>query len=440
MIRKPWIEFQGKQVLLLQGPVGPFFWRLAKVLEAAGAAVHKVNFNGGDCLFYPTGATAWRGTIEEWPQRFKELLDQRNIDVVLLFGDCRRMHRIAREIAHARGVQIGVFEEGYVRPNYITFEQYGVNGHSLIPRSPDFYRDLPRVPSLQEQEVGNSFWHAALWAILYYVASALLQPMFRHYRHHRPLTLRESWPWIRALARKWLYRRRERGLLPALTGRLTKRFFLVPLQISFDSQVREHSRFDSVAEFIRNVVASFARCAPQGTALVIKHHPLDRGYHDYSRLISELAVSSGLGDRLLYIHDQHLPTLFDHMRGAVAINSTVGFSALSHGAPVKTCGVAIYDMPGLTFQGELDAFWSEAESFSPDRELHEAFRAYLIDQTQINGSFYRGKIESNLRTSMCLTERRPRGEERLFVQPELGVRNSNELLYVAKPIPAVGEK
>jgi len=39
---------RGKRVLLLQGPQGPFFRRLAADLTEAGAVVHKVNFNGGD--------------------------------------------------------------------------------------------------------------------------------------------------------------------------------------------------------------------------------------------------------------------------------------------------------------------------------------------------------------------------------------------------------
>ena len=65
-----------KRVLLLQGPVGPFFRRLATLLRAAGAEVHKVNFNGGDCLFYPTDALTWRGHPAEWPQFLARLLEQ----------------------------------------------------------------------------------------------------------------------------------------------------------------------------------------------------------------------------------------------------------------------------------------------------------------------------------------------------------------------------
>ena len=38
--------FRGRNILMLQGPVGPFFARLAKDLQWAGAKVHKVNFNG----------------------------------------------------------------------------------------------------------------------------------------------------------------------------------------------------------------------------------------------------------------------------------------------------------------------------------------------------------------------------------------------------------
>ena len=188
--------------------------------------------------------------------------------------------------------------------------------------------------------------------------------------------------------------------MEVLAAGLHKKFFLVPLQISGDSQVMQHSSYASVADFICRVVESFAANAPQGTTLVIKHHPLDRGYHDYGDLVIDLAARHGLQSRLLYIHDQHLPTLFDHMLGAVVINSTVGLSALSHGAPVKTCGLAIYDIQGLTYQKSLAEFWGEAQDFRPDPELFARFRAYVIDHTQIPGSFYKGPIGSGPCASM----------------------------------------
>ena len=41
-------RFAGSNVLLLQGPIGLFFRRLARDLTAQGAHVTKVAFNAGD--------------------------------------------------------------------------------------------------------------------------------------------------------------------------------------------------------------------------------------------------------------------------------------------------------------------------------------------------------------------------------------------------------
>lgn len=117
---------------------------------------------------------------------------------------------------------------------------------------------------------------------------------------------------------------------------------------------------------------------------------MDRGYRDYNALIERLATATGLGPRVSYIHDKHLPSLLDHARGVVVVNSTVGLSALYHGAPTKACGDALYDMPGLTYQGTLDEFWGAAATDTqPDRRLYQRFRDYLVARTQLNGSFYK---------------------------------------------------
>jgi capsular polysaccharide export protein len=197
---------------------------------------------------------------------------------------------------------------------------------------------------------------------------------------------------VRSAWRKLLYRFRERGILERLTGALRGNFFLVPLQVSVDSQVRHHSDFRSVQHFIRHVIASFAAHATGDALLVIKHHPLGRGHHDYRRLIAALADEFGVAERVSYVHDLHLPALLGSTRGVVVINSTAGLTALEHGAPVKVCGVAVYDIPGLTYQGSLDEFWRQAESSDPDAELLRRFRAHLVAHTQINGSFYAGSI------------------------------------------------
>jgi capsular polysaccharide export protein len=156
-----------------------------------------------------------------------------------------------------------------------------------------------------------------------------------------------------------------------------------------------------VSEFIEEVVESFAANAPAKTCLVIKHHPRDRGYHDYTVLIRELRKRYKVGERLVYVHDLHLPALLDHALGVVVINSTVGLSALQRGVPTKTTGNAFYDMEGLTFKGNLEEFWSKAWSAAPNRELFRRFKAFLQSQMLINGSFYARLATSRLKSGIC---------------------------------------
>lgn len=129
MDRQVWNSFAGRHVLLLQGPVGPFFGRVAEAMrEASAASVHKINFSGGDWLFYRYRAVNYTGTLSQWPDFLARYLEDNRIDVLVLFGDCRPVHAAAISVAAERGLTYWVFEEGYIRPNYVTLERHGVNG------------------------------------------------------------------------------------------------------------------------------------------------------------------------------------------------------------------------------------------------------------------------------------------------------------------------
>ena len=78
--------------------------------------------------------------------------------------------------------------------------------------------------------------------------------------------------------------------------------------------------------------------------------------------------------------------MLDHAQGVIVVNSTVGLSALHHRRPLIALGTAIYDMPGMTWQGSLDDFWLHGEP--PDMHLYQCFLDYIIHHTQINGDFY----------------------------------------------------
>ena len=382
-------SFSGKRILLLQGPIGPFFRRLALYLESANAKIYKVNFNGGDWLFYPTNSINFRYSLKEWSAFFEKVLAELSIEVVILFGDCRPIHIVARDVAHRLKLEIWVFEEGYVRPDYITLEQFGVNAYSIIPRIPNFYLNTKSTEIKQPQKVGNTFWCSAFWAIIYYLSSSLLWLWFRHYRHHRSLNLLEVRPQLLSFWRKVIYAVSERNIQEKLVSKLSGRYFLVPLQAHNDAQIFHHSEYNSIEQFIKEVASSFVAYAPKDAHLVIKHHPMDRGYRNYRTLIDDLAQKHNLKGRVHYIHDQNLPTLLNHAKGVVVINSTVGLSALYHNTPLKVCGRVLYDMAGLTFTGSLDDFWCDAQNAIPDRKLFKQFYSYLINYTQLNGSFYK---------------------------------------------------
>ncbi|KAB0644827.1 capsule biosynthesis protein [Burkholderia latens] len=395
MLPEGWLSFYDKNILLLQGPVGPFFAKLCRTLVRTGArSVHKINFNGGDWLFYPRDAVSYRGAAHDWPAFLDRILAERNIDTIMLFGDCRPLHMMARHLARKRGIDTWVFEEGYVRPDFVTMERGGTNGHSSLPKDAEFYRMLPEPTPREEFTVGNSFPSMVVWGGLYGAAAWIAQGWFPRYCHHRPLTPVDGAKWLRAAWRKIVYRLHERGTLDYLTGCKTRQYFLVSLQTAIDAQIRVHSRFASLEAFIDDVIRSFAARGVEAYDLVFKHHPLDRGHTDYRRAIQGAAERYGVASRVLYIHDQHLPTLLAHAAGLVVVNSTVGLSGIHHGLPVKALGKAIYDIPGLTFQGSLDRFWAESASFRPDMALYGRFRRYVIDHTQLTGSFYVGDIVS----------------------------------------------
>jgi capsular polysaccharide export protein len=386
-----WGRFAGMRVLLLQGPHGYFFSRVAQALMAFDALqVTKIDFNGGDQLFSCAGAKVYRGTMQDWPTFLSQFMQKNAIDCVIVFGDCRPIHVAARAVAHAQGVQFWAFEEGYIRPNFITLEPHGVNGNSRLPTDRFSYERWQLLDLPPQVQVPSSFWHATSVSIAYYAATILMRWRFLHYQHHRPVRVVDGLCWIRSLVRKWYYSRQERSALRDLKGHGgAKPYFLSVLQVALDAQVRMHSKYESIAQYIDETVRSFAQHAPQDAVLLIKHHPMDRGYTDYTQQIKQLTHALGLEGRLRYIHDQHLPTLMSHAQGLVTINSTVGLSAMDHALPVKTLGQAIYNIPGLTSQRRLDDFWQHSEQDKPEPELHAKFVNYVIAHTQLNGNFYR---------------------------------------------------
>ena len=379
-----------RSFLFLQGLSTPFFFRLGREIKRCGHSVHRINFSGGDRLFWNgQGAADFRGRFSEWRGFLGAYLKDTAVTDIILFGDCRPYHRVAIDVARARGIAVHVFEEGYFRPDWITLEKQGTNAFSGLPRdASSLLREASREGYVENlpQAVGGGFSRRVRWEILNQAATMLLSPFYRHYRRHRshhPLT--EMGGWFRRLVKRPLERRYTAHVVSHLVD-AGRDYYFLPLQLDTDYQIRRHSGFRSMVDVMQLVMESFAREAPATATLVVKIHPLDNGLTNFRREAERLTGRLGLSGRVLVIDGGHLPTLLARSRGVVVVNSTTGLSALHHNCPLKVLGRALFEMPGLTFQGSLDRFWTEGTA--PDPELFRAFRRVVLRRAQINGSFF----------------------------------------------------
>ncbi|NVK44483.1 MAG: capsular biosynthesis protein [Oceanospirillaceae bacterium] len=376
-------------ILLLQGPATPFFARLADTLLEQGHRVFKVNFCTGDTLFRTRAQNiVFDRPITHWDAFLVDLVERHAIDRVLLFGDCRPLHRSAIERLKQLEIPVHVYEEGYFRPNWITLEDGGTNGFSSLPKDPDWYlREAEKIAHYGDGElVGGSLKVRAVQDMAYHLANVANPVLYPEYQTHRPYASHvEYFGWAQRFPRLPWRERRAQQICRRLVAE-QRPYYLFPLQLDSDYQIKVHSDFSGIPDAISQVMRSFAEHAPRRAMLVIKNHPLDTGLINYLRLIEHLAGKLGLGRRVLFIDGGHLPTLLHHAKGVITVNSTVGLSALYHGRPTAVLGNAIYHMRGLTHQGPLDSFWRQKQG--PDKALFKAFRNTVIHRTQLNGGFY----------------------------------------------------
>ncbi|MEG3125894.1 capsule biosynthesis protein [Sphingomonas sp. GB1N7] len=373
----------GRHFLFLQGPPGPFFHLLGEELARLGADIHRINLSGGDRYDWTEGATDFRGTMPSWPLYFDNVLRDRDITDLVLFGDCRPMHRAALGLAQLRGVHVHVFEEGYIRPDWMTLEGDGVNGHSSFDRDAAVIlaaaRTLPPLPKLPpitatfSRRARDSYWH------YHHVVTGKLR--FPFYRSHREgsITL-DGIGWALRFLRAKRRARQAEQVLQALAG---KKYFLFPLQLTGDYQIRAHSPFGSMPIAADYVLESFARHAPKDCLLLVKEHPLDSGYRNWRRFLRKHSRQRDIADRVLHIDGGDLNKLASGALGMVCVNSTSGTLALEGGTPVIVLGEAVYDVPGVTYQGRLDQFWSAPGK--PDEKLYAAFKRMLHAKCLVRG-------------------------------------------------------
>ena len=359
------------------------FRLLADEMRQVGAAVHRININAGDRYDWGVGGTDYRGDFSNWASFLDGFLRMHGITDVLLFGDCRPYHHAARGVAMMRGIDVHVLEEGYIRPDWMTLEPEGVNGRSTLPRDIQWYRSiaatlppdeaLPTITASFRRRVRDSYW--------YYHHVFFGRWRYPHFRNHRsPSIFVEAVGWCLKYA---LRSRRARAADRTLAKIDGERFFVFPMQLSGDYQIRAHSPFPDMRSASRYVIESFAAHAPAGVRLLVKAHPLDCSLRSWRAFTDRLAAQLNVGDRVHFIDGGDLDALAQDAEGMVCVNSTSATLALLHGRPVCTLGEAVYAMPGLTHQGHIDKFWTVPQA--PEPGAYRAFRRVLIDRILVRG-------------------------------------------------------
>jgi capsular polysaccharide export protein len=221
--------------------------------------------------------------------------------------------------------------------------------------------------------------------VIYNFGLVFGRPLYPSYRYHgifHPFAEYAGWIGSRA---KLLFARRviaaEKARLQAEAGS----YFLFPLQLATDFQLRAHSPFAGARDALRQVIASFASSGSQ-RKLVCIVHPLDPGLTSWRRTAGQLSREFGIADRVQVLEGGTPHDLLVNAAGVVTVNSTIGITALHHGVPVKVLGNAVFDIPSLTCQDPLDAFWHNPPR--PDEALMTAFVRALCGATQIKGGYY----------------------------------------------------
>ncbi|WP_049645497.1 capsule biosynthesis protein [Candidatus Rhodobacter oscarellae] len=378
--------------LFLQGPHGPFFRRLAKMLGAAGARALRVGFNAGDAAFWSDKASyiPFQDTIDTWAERFRQIVAENGVSDIVLYGDTRRIHAEAVAVAKELGLTIHVFEEGYLRPYWVTYERGGSNGNSALMdlTVPGMQRtlanaelDIPEAPA----HWGDMRQHV-FYGALYHGHVLLANRAYRNFAPHRALTVTQEFR---------LYLRRL-VLMPMIWADrviATQRikfggfpYHLALLQLEHDSSFQMHSPFETMVDFLELVIKGFAEGAPTHHHFVFKAHPLEDGRVNLRGEINRLAAEHGVADRVHYVRGGKLAQLLDHARSAVTVNSTAAQQVLWRGQPLKVFGEAVFAKPEFVSTQRLPEFF--ARPARPDSRAYRDYRHFLLETSQIAGGYY----------------------------------------------------
>jgi len=376
--------------LFLQGHPSSFPRLLADELESRGHCALRINLCVGDELCWlGRDAVNYRGFASNWRGFLSDFIDHERVSDILYYGDRKPYHIVAGDLARERNINAFVYEFGYLRPDWLTIERYGMSAYSHFPKDPDLIGRIAanfKKPDMQRRYAhskNREIFHEVSYNLMTFF-TPFLYPFYNADRYYNLLL-----DYISGIPGLFLESRNDRHaqeLINRLVRTKKQPFFLFPLQLQNDYQLRANAPFNHQSEAIELAIQSFTQNASPEAQLIFKQHPLDNGWEGWSGIVEKISRKYDVSERVHVIIGGDLDLLLKKTIGCVMINSTVGMHAIFAGSPVKVLGTALYDIAGLCHQGTLDEFW-ETHS-KPDPELAEAFQRALAGTIQVKGNFF----------------------------------------------------
>ena len=386
-------DLVNKNIIFLQGPMGYFFNDLSSYFfkKYKTNSTHFI-FNGGDLYFNKNKKNILcKNNLKKNTTCILKYILENNISSIFLFGDERAIHKyLINKIKKInKNINIYVFEEGYIRPYYVTLEKNGVNANSNLFKKFNF-NDLNLYEEMKlfkhPEHFSSRYYKMVYYASIYYLYMKIFKYKFKHYKHHRnPSPFYELKYAFINIFKKLRNKIIEHKYLNFLKNDIKNNYIFFPLQVHDDFQLRSHSKFRNTENSIKYVLKLYKKYNCQ-EYLVIKHHLMDRGKKDYSKLIQDEIKKLNLNkEKIIYFYDVHLPTCINNAKKCITVNSTVGLSSILSGKNTLFIGESIFNIKEFKINEE-EFFKNKLKKF--DNRKIKLLKYFIINKTQLNGSFY----------------------------------------------------
>ena len=375
-------------VLFLIGPIGTFFPRLSKYLDKKNIKNYKISFPLFEFGFPRNKRINFDKDIKYFPEFLEKLVIEKNIKHIFMYGNvliphCDALDLVIKLNKNGNNIQSHIFELGYIRPNFVTLEQNGVNYNSSFILNKEFYSKQESYKYFPEA-IKQGLRIRKLWKAITFFKHSFTNYKIVDFEHKLQPKPSYLWFQVKGFLLKYYYFFKE---YKCKIDFLKNNYFIVILQVATDSQLLKGSIIKDNHKFINLVIKNFSEADIRNIKLVFKHHPRDRGYNNYSNYIKKISRNYKIDSQVKYIHDYPLSKIFTNSNclGTVLINSTVGYQALFHRIPLKSLGITPYNIEGLADQKELKLFFKNPSKV--DYDLFNKFYKYILENSQINGNF-----------------------------------------------------